>query len=48
MQHPVYILMLEMSVPAGDAEQALTNRLASLRAELPVDITLRPVEEETL
>jgi len=45
---PVYILMLEMSVPGGDAEHELQTRLAALRAELPVDISLRPVEEETL
>lgn len=47
-ERPIYILMLEMSVPVGEAEQTLQTRLAALRVELPVDISLRPVEEETL
>ena len=45
---PVYIMMLEMSVPSGPAEDELQNRLAALKEELPVDISLRAVEEETL
>ncbi|NUQ01202.1 MAG: amino acid-binding protein [Armatimonadetes bacterium] len=45
---PIYIMMLEMTVPEAADLADIQARLDRLRAELQVDITLRAVEEETL
>ncbi|MCC7492993.1 MAG: hypothetical protein IT204_11615 [Fimbriimonadaceae bacterium] len=47
-RQPVYIMLLEMTIPASSSVAAIEQRLTSLRAELDVDVTLRAVEEETL
>lgn len=45
---PIYVMMLEMTAPAGVDASLLESCLQPLRESLGVDITLRVVEEETL
>lgn len=45
---PVYILMLELTAPPDVSAAELERHLAALRTELNVDLTLRPIEQETL
>ena len=45
---PIYLMMLEMTVPPSVEPAALDEQLVRLRQALNVDITLRSVDEETL
>lgn len=45
---PVYALMLELAVPDGTDDGELRARLASISAELGVDVTLRVREDDVL
>lgn len=45
---PVYLMVLDLSVPESVAQERLEAALADLRTALDVDITLRPVDEATL
>ncbi|MGH2830644.1 MAG: glycine cleavage system protein R [Actinomycetota bacterium] len=45
---PVYVMMLEVTVPAGDDAAALEADLKRLGTEVGVDVSLRPAEADTL
>ena len=47
-ERPVYVMMLELCAPPTVSTDDLNRSLAALHAELNVDITLRPLDEETL
>jgi glycine cleavage system transcriptional repressor len=45
---PVYVMILEATVPAGTDAAAVEADLKSLASELAVDVAFHPVEAETL
>ena len=45
---PVYVMILEASVPAGADPSSIERDLKTLAAELAVDVSLHPLEAETL
>lgn len=45
---PVYVMLIDVSVPAGTDPAALEARLRALGADVGVDIALRPAEADTL
>lgn len=45
---PVYVMLLEVAVPAGADADALAAQLKTLAAELGVEISFRPAEADTL
>lgn len=47
-ERPLYIMVLDLTMPAEVDRGRLDRRLTELRAELDVDITLRPIDEATL
>jgi glycine cleavage system transcriptional repressor len=47
-QPPVWVMMVEIELPAGQEEAALAAALATAAGELSVDISLRAVDEEAL
>ncbi len=47
-EQPVYVMILEATVPAGADAAAVEADLKALSAELSVDVAFHPLEEETL
>jgi glycine cleavage system transcriptional repressor len=47
-EQPVYVMILEATVPAGADAAAVEADLKALSAELNVDVAFHPLEEETL
>jgi glycine cleavage system regulatory protein len=47
-EQPVYVMILEATVPAGADVAAVEADLKALSAELAVDVSFHPLEEETL
>jgi glycine cleavage system transcriptional repressor len=45
---PVYVMILEATIPAGADAAAVEAELKALSAELSVDLSIHPLEEETL
>ena len=45
---PVYVMILEATVPAGADTAAVEADLKALSAELSVDVAFHPLDEETL
>jgi glycine cleavage system transcriptional repressor len=45
---PVYVMILEASVPSGADAAAVEADLKALSAELSIDVAFHPLEEETL
>ena len=42
-QHPVYVMVIEASLPEGVAEEDVNRWLAPIREELQVDLTVRTI-----
>ncbi|HVL33410.1 MAG TPA: ACT domain-containing protein, partial [Actinomycetota bacterium] len=47
-EQPVYVMILEIAVPSGSDAAALEAELSALARELGVDVSLQPMEPETL
>lgn len=47
-EHPVYAMVLDITVPEGTTAEALDHDLGQVAAEMGVDFTLRPTDDDVL
>ena len=45
---PVYVMLMEVTIPAGVDPAAIEGDLKGIAQELAVDVAFHPLEEETL